>query len=130
MPTSPRFDADTLALLDSVREVEIETAALDGAGSHRTVIWIVVDGDQAFVRSVRGSAGRWYREILRRPAATLHVTGQAITVTAVPAADPQSIERTSEAFRLKYGRRSRASTESMLQPHTLHTTLRLEPRER
>lgn len=129
MPSSPRFDVDTLALLDSVRELEIETAALDRVGTHRTVIWIVVDGDEVFIRSVRGTAGRWYREIRQDARATLHVSWRAIDVTGVPAADAGSIRRTSEALRVKYGRRSRASTAAMLLPHTLETTLRLVPRE-
>ena len=128
MPISPRFDASTLALLDGAREVEIETTALNGAETHRTVIWIVVDGGEAFIRSVRGTAGRWYREIRRDPDATLHVSGRAISVLAVPATDAGSIERMSEALRVKYGRSSRASTVAMLRPHTLETTLRLEPR--
>ena len=128
MPISPRFDDDTLALLDGVREVEIETTALNGGGTHCTVIWIVVDGGEVFVRSFRGTAGRWYREIRGEPGATLHVGGRAISVLAVPATDPVSIERTSETLRDKYGPRSRASTAAMLLPHTLETTLRLEPR--
>ncbi len=124
----PRFDADTLATLARIREIELETASLDGTQTHRTVIWVVTVGDQVFVRSERGTAGRWYREARQTPDTVLHAKDEAIPVTAVLAAHPDTIRRVSDAFAAKYGRLSAASTAAMLQPHTLETTLRLDPR--
>ncbi len=115
-------------MLDRVREVQVETTSLDAADTHRTVIWIMTAGDQAFVRSVRGDAGRWYREARRRPAVTLHAAGAAIPVTLVMADDPVSIQLVSEAITAKYRRLSPESTASMLRPHTLPTTMRVDPR--
>ena len=112
--------------LDATREVEIETSRADGS-TRRVVIWIVVDGDDVFVRSVRGERGAWYRALLRRPAGVVHANGEAIEVTAEAARDPDSIERCSAAFRRKYPR-ARASLAAMLRPETLPTTMRLRPR--
>lgn len=123
----PRFDAATLQRLGRVREVEVETTSLDDTQTHRTVIWIVTAGDEVFIRSVRGAAARWYREARQRPAIFLHAEGIPIPVSAVLANDPDSIQRVSDAFTAKYGRQSPDSTASMLRPHTLETTLRLEP---
>ena len=123
----PRFDGTTLELLGRVREVEVETTSLDGERTHRTVIWIVTAGDEVFIRSVRGAAGRWYREARQRPAIVVHAKGASIPASAVLANDLDSIQRVSDAFTEKYGRRSPGSTASMLRPHTLETTLRLEP---
>ena len=50
----PRFDPDTLAILEPIREIELETTSVDGAQTHRTIIWVVTVGDQVFVRSERG----------------------------------------------------------------------------
>ena len=61
------FATDDLARLDRAEEIDIETQAPDGP-VHRTTIWIVVDGDEAFVRSVRGKNGRWYKEATANPA--------------------------------------------------------------
>ena len=80
-----------------------------------------------FVRSVNGSTARWYREAIEHPEVVLHADGAAIPATAVLANDPDSIQRVSDAFRSKYGKRSPGSTELMVQPHTLETTIRLEP---
>ena len=121
-----RFEAPDLALLDAAEEVEIETAAQDGA-AHRTIIWIVVDGDDAFVRSVNGSGARWYREAVARPdAVAIHVDGRSLSARVEAAADATSVERVSEALGRKYAT-SRASLRSMLEPHTLETTLRVIP---
>lgn len=121
------FDRETLDLLNQRWEVDIETVRLDGRRS-RTRIWIVVDGDRVYVRSVRGDRGHWYQSASERPdEATLHVGDRVIPVRAMNAADQESITRCSEGFESKY-RRSRASLLSMLQPNTLETTMRLEPR--
>lgn len=127
MPTSPRFDGAILEMLGRVREVRIETTSLDGATNHRTIVWIVTAGDEVFIRSVHGTTARWYREARRRPDAILHADGAAIPVALALAADPHSIQRVSDAFTAKYGGRSPGSTASMLRPHTLETTLRLDP---
>lgn len=123
-----RFDPDTFATLARTREIELETTSLDGSRSHRTTIWVVTAGDHVFVRSERGTAGRWYREARQAPDVVVHARDQAIPVTAVLAADADSIRQVSDAFVAKYGRSSAASTAAMVQPHTLETTLRLDPR--
>jgi hypothetical protein len=127
MPGTPRFEAATLEMLGRVREVRIETTSIDGATNHRTIIWIVTAGDEVFIRSVNGATARWYREVRQRPDAILHAEGAPIPVSVVLAADPDSIQQVSDAFKAKYGPRSPGSTASMLQPHTLETTLRVEP---
>lgn len=124
-----QFDPDTLENLDHVREVQIETTAVDGATIHRTTIWVVVVGEQAFIRSEYAEKGRWYRETRAQPEVILHAKGQAIPVTAVLVNDADTVTQVSDAFRAKYGKGSPASTEAMIAPHTLEHTLRLEPRD-
>ena len=121
------FDPETLQLLEETREVQIETRRDEDAPTHRTTIWVVtVDGD-VFVRSVRGEKGRWYREVSANPSAALHVGDKRIPVRAVPATDEPTVGAVSEAYRSKYGRTSPGSTQAMLRPETLPTTLKLEP---
>ena len=118
------FKPDDLALLDEAEEVDIESQAHEGP-AHRATIWVVVDEGSAYVRSVRGPAGRWYRELLANPAGALHVDGKRLPVTAIPAADPDSVERVSAALRRKY--KGVTGLSSMLKRGTFETTLRLEP---
>jgi hypothetical protein len=119
-----RFEPADLALLAETGEVEIETTR-PGGSAHRTIIWAVVDGEDAFIRSVNGSGARWYREALATPAVTIHVADRGLNARAVPASDASSVQRASDALAHKYA--ADPGLPSMLEPETLETTLRLEP---
>ena len=121
------FDAETLRLLDETREVRIETRRDGDSPEHRTIIWVVVVEGEVFVRSVRGQRGRWYREILSNPEGALHVADYRIPVQAAPATEGATVDAVSAAFRSKYQQSSPASTEAMVRPETLPTTLKLSP---
>ena len=118
------FAADDLARLRAAEEVEIETQPPHGP-VHRAIIWIVVDRDEAYVRSVRGEAGRWFREASANPAVAVHVDGRRLPATAIPATDPDSIERINAALTAKY--EGVEGYDSMLQPSVLAANFRLEP---
>jgi hypothetical protein len=113
----------TLALIDRTGEVDIETRSPKGT-KHVVPIWIVVDGDDVFIRAVRGPTSRWYRELVAGPGA-LVVNGKRIPVRAIAAADTASVKRASDGYRKKY--RKGGSLDSMLVRSVLPTTLRLEP---
>jgi hypothetical protein len=123
-PAGMSFTDDDLARIRAAEEVDIETQAPDGP-SHRTTIWVMVEGDSVFVRSVRGEAGRWYREATANPAVALHVDGRRLAATAIPATDPDSIDRINRALAAKY--RGIDGFEPMLEPDVLAVNLRLEP---
>ena len=120
---SVTFPKDVLQLLDRTQEVDIETRSASGA-THRVPIWVVVSGDDVFVRSWKGSQAVWYRRLLARDGA-LVAGRRRIPVRAVRATDAESVRRTSDGFRTKY-RHSR-STPSMVREEILGTTIRLEP---
>lgn len=117
------FDPADVARIARAREVDVETQAPDGP-VHRTTVWVVVDADTVFVRSWLGPEARWYREALANPAVAIHIGERRLPATAIPATDPDSVERVSNGFRSKYGRSSEA--EAMATQY-LDTTLRLEP---
>jgi hypothetical protein len=119
-----RFDPADLDLLATTGEVEIETAR-PGGPPHRTIIWVVVDGDDAFIRSVNGSRARWYREAIAAPAVTIHVAERGLPAQAIPATDPTSIQRMSDTLLIKYA--GDPDLESMLEPEIFDATLKLVP---
>ena len=123
-PAMPFAPAD-LAVLSAAVEIEIETRAAADAPLHRTIIWVMTDGPDAFVRSVRGSAARWYREAAANPAVVVHAAGRAFPARAVPAPDADSVTRTSAALVRKYT--GADGLAEMLVPDTFPTTMRLEP---
>lgn len=120
-----RFPPDTLAILREQRVLDILTG--DAAHPRRTTIWVVVDeADRVLVRSVRGPSGRWYRDLLAHPEGSLDVGAHPIAFTSIAADDPDRIAACNSALKAKY--RPGGSLDSMLQAHTLPTTLELVPR--
>jgi len=115
--------ADQLEMLATTQLVIVETKR--GERVIRTTIWVAVNSDDVYIRSVRGEAGRWYQRAIADPDVTLEVGDERLRFSAEPATDPESIEAASAGLRKKYRGRS---LENMLLPETLDTTLRLEPR--
>lgn len=120
------FSSDVLDAIDRAKEVRIETSAGPDKPIHKTIIWIVVDAGDVFVRSWRGVTARWYREALANPEIALHVGKDRLAATAVPAHDDDAVSRTSAALERKY--EGDPSTRSMVRDEILITTLRLDPR--
>ena len=71
MPLSP----EQLGRIDDTQMVEIETR--NGDQTRRTIIWVMVDDGEVFVRSVRGPAGRWYQRALANPEVALIVGAES-----------------------------------------------------
>ena len=124
-PAGMSFSAEELDLIDRTKEVEIETQRRSGA-VRKATIWAVVDDGRVFIRTWKGAEKtHWYHDIQANSAVALHVAGRRLTATAIPANDPDSIQRTSDGLLRKYAGDPAAKT--MVRPQILDTTLRLEP---
>jgi len=118
------FDRGHLELLEGTREIRIETRQPDGP-VHSAIIWVVVDGEDVFVRSWLGERARWYREAVANPVVTIVAGDRRLPAHPVQATDPDSVRRCSDGFLTKY--RKSKSAQSMVAEDILDTTLRLEP---
>src|ERR1700757_3900269 len=118
----PTFDADTLRALRDVQEPRIRT---DRHPKSAVVIWVVVEGDDVFVRSWLGVCGRWYKDLAAGGPAPPEVAGPRLPVQAFPAHDARSVERASGEILRKY--RSSSHAQEMVRAEILPTTLRFEP---
>ncbi len=125
--TEADLDPEILDALDRTEEVHIETRRDASSPAHETVIWAVVVDGGAFVRSVRGGKGRWYREASANPDVTLRVDDRRVPVRAVPETDARTIEKVSGAIREKCGASFPGPTAAMVREEVLATTLRLLP---
>ena len=94
-----KFDQETLRKPHDCKEVAIRTTKHPGSA---VTIWAVVSSPDVFIRSVRGTKGRWYRDLANGGPATLEFDGEQLAVQAVPAIDASSIERASQEFLSKY----------------------------
>ena len=118
------FSVEDRALLERAEEVEVETQA-PGKEPRRTVIWVVVDGEDVFIRTFKGAGSRWYRDVEANPAVAIHVDGKRLPVSAIAATDPDSIDRANAGYLAKYS--GDPAAKAMVRPEVLDTTLRLEP---
>ena len=122
------FDEEVIQLLAEIEEIAIETRAGPDAPARRTTIWVVVDGDAAYVRSVRGARGRWYREATAYPQAVLHASGRTLPVHIEPVSDAATIAGVSDALLRKYVQWPN-DARAMVRDEVLQATLRLQPVE-
>jgi hypothetical protein len=116
------FDADILRELRDLQEVAIRTEKHPNTG---VVIWVVAD-EEVFVRSVRGTKGRWYRDLAAGGPATLEFARRQLAVQAIPVSDPAAVARASQEYLRKY--QPSPYAQAMVRSDVLPTTLRLEPR--
>lgn len=118
------FSPELIGQLDGIQEIHIETRSAEGA-IHQTIVWVVVDAGEVFLRSFRGPTARWYREILAGPDAAIVVNGERHPVRVEEAIEPGDIARCSRVLESKYA--GEPATPAMLRAEVLDTTLRLLP---
>ena len=116
------FDAAVFDALRSTIEIGIHAG---GPKDRSVTIWVVVVDNAVFVRSYRGTQGKWYVAARATGRATLEVGAQHIPVSTVPVADVDTVETVSQAFLRKYA--TSAYVRAMVAPQALATTLRLDP---
>lgn len=122
---SAGFSPSVLKRFDETKVVDIETRSATGT-KHSVPIWIVVVDGVPYLRSVRGTSGRWYRELLATGEGAIVAGGKRTKVKATHDGSKAAIAGTSEALRRKY-KTSGQSLGSMLRADVLDTTVRLEP---
>jgi hypothetical protein len=115
-----QFNAEERRLLADTAEVHVEFRP-----GQRIPIWIVVDGQDVYVRSVRGPAGRWYQAVSAGQPVRLYAGAHQWPIRGEHVTDQAEIARVSDAIRTKYEARWRGPTAGMLRQEVLPTTLRL-----
>jgi hypothetical protein len=117
------FSPDDLRLLDEIEEIEVE---IEQEQPHRRTIWVVVVGADAYVRSVKGTLGHWYQELVAKSACSVFADERRIPVQAVSVSDAETQAKVSKAYVRKYGMYPH-DVSWLVGPKVLPTTLRLEP---
>src|SRR5438128_1598115 len=87
--TMARFPPEMLQRLDATEEIDLETRRRN-APARRTTMWVVVSDGRVYVRSIRGTAGRWYRELRAARQGIVRVGRRAVPVRAVAVRSPKA----------------------------------------
>lgn len=118
---------DELNKIGNAEEIDITSLHQDGTLHKPVTIWIVRVGDELYVRSVKGSAGLWYRGTQVRHAGRISVGGIDKDVTFVDVSDPAINAQVDTAYLTKYARYPQYVA-PMVVPASQATTIRLVPR--
>lgn len=108
-------------------EVQIATRPDPKSPVHGTTIWIVPTPHGVYVRSYKGTKGRWYQEALANPLVTIRAGRRKVAARAVPEHGALVIRAVDAGYRTKYGERWPDETAEMLRRSVLPTTLQLKP---
>lgn len=120
-----RFDERLLDRLAKEEEIDVETRA-SRERPHRTTIWVLVVGKDAYIRSYRGKKGIWYRQLRASPDAAIYLGKTRIPIHAIYVRSPRIIKQVSAEYLRKY--HGSQPARAMVKPFTLATTLRIVPR--
>jgi len=123
----PRWTEDQLARIGGADELRITARRPDGSLPGAVPIWVVRVGDDLYVRSYRGDAGRWFRNAVTTHEGRISAGGVDRDVT-FEEPDDSVAAAIDDAYRTKYARYGNTYVRPMTAPPAVATTLRLLPR--
>jgi len=117
---------EELTRIGAAEELQIASARSDGTLRSPVTIWVVRNGDDLFVRAVRGRGG-WFRGSLASHEGHIRAGGVSRDVAFVEP-DPGVADALDAAYRSKYRRYAESIVGSVVTPAARSATLKLVPR--
>ena len=127
------WTSDELDKIGRTEELQIASLRRDGTLSNPVTIWVVRDGDDLYVRSVKGRDGAWFRATrVRREgriqAGGIDRAGGIDKDVAFVDADPEINDQIDAAYRAKYRRHGARFVTPMAGPEARASTIKLVSR--
>ena len=99
MPSSGRFDVDTLNALKSGKILGIRA----GSGNHRFIgVWMVVVENRLFIRSWTVKPAGWFSTFLEEPHGTMQIGNREIPIRAIRTRSERLKDAVDRAYAVKY----------------------------
>jgi hypothetical protein len=119
---------DELSAIGRAEELELASLRTDGTLRPYVTMWVVRSGDDLYVRSARGPAGRWYVHALHARAGRIRAGGlERDVIFADPALDVHA--GIDAAYHAKYDRYGPAVVGTVVGQSASRVTIRLLPRD-
>jgi hypothetical protein len=123
------WNATDLAAIGNAEELSIAARGVYGTHDPALPIWVVRVGDELYIRSYKGTAGRWYRHLMATGVARMSARGVEADASFT-AADENVNSAVDAVYRSKYARFPESIVGPMVAPTAQAATLRLTPLNR
>ena len=119
-----------LGRIGAADELQLASFKEDGTLRKSVTIWVVLVGDDLYVRAYRGRETAWFRHIQRRHEGRIGAVGVTKDVTFVDESSDEALNnKIDAAYQSKYRRYSATYVDPMIAPQARATTLKLVPSE-
>lgn len=118
---------DELKKIATAEELQIASLRSDGTLRNPVTIWVVLVGDELYVRSVNGRTSAWFRGVQTRQEGRIQAGGVTKAVTFVEETDAAINDQIDAAYRTKYRRYAANIINSIISPQARAATIRLVP---
>ncbi|WP_407560519.1 DUF2255 family protein [Streptomyces sp. 184] len=123
------WTVEELERIGGAEELDLQSLRRDGSLRDPVTMWVVRDGDDVYVRSVKGTQGPWFRGTRARLEGRIRAGGVDKDVAFVDVGDgSETTPRLDAAYRAKYGRYPADIFGSIVTPQAQAATIRLVPR--
>ena len=122
-----QWTSDQLDKVGRAEELQIASVRRDGTIRKPVTIWVVRQGDDLYVRSVKGRSAHWFRGTQEKHEGRIRAGGVQQDVTFVDAGHDTD-DDVDAAYRAKYRRYTGGILNSVLTPDARSTTIKLVPR--
>ncbi len=120
------WTSDELKKIGDAEELEIQSRREDGTLRNPVTIWVVRQGDDLYVRAVKGRGG-WFRGTQTKHEGQIEAGGVKKDVTFVDA-DTSLNDAIDAIYREKYRRYAANIVGSVVTPEARDATIKLVPR--
>lgn len=116
---------DELTKIGETDELYIASQKQDGSLRDAVIIWVVRVGNDVFVRSVKGTNGKWYQHALVQHKGHIEAGGVSkdVTFSEIKSEHQDEIDKAYQTKYAKYG----ATVDSTLTPQAQVATLKIVP---
>ena len=121
------WSTDQLDKIGRAEEVQIASVRQNGTLRKPVTVWVVRQGDDLYIRSVRGRSGDWFRGAQERHEGRISASGVEKDVM-LEDANHDLDDEIDAAYRTKYNRYAGRILNSCLTPEARSTTLKVVPR--
>ncbi len=123
------WTSDELGKIGDAEELEIASLRQDGTLRKSRTIWAVRQGNELYVRSVRGRNSDWFRGVVECHQGHIEAGGVHKDVTFEEIDTNQDIQNQLDAvYRTKYRRYAKNIVDSIVSTTAQSATLKLVPR--